>query len=568
MKDQLRALARTAFSGFFESELMLQGLPQVRLVIFVAVLVMLPAINLPLHVWTGYARAARLAPDTLVALMWPHKLMFVTFAMAATALVSLVIWDNVFPDRRDAFVIGHLPVRSSTVVAARLIAVSGLMLLIALGSALPSAFMYGVVAGGYSAGGIPRTVLAHFVTTMGASVFAFLLLLATQGLLLNLVPGRWVQRLMLVLQFLFVVASLEALLFMAPVTRAVERAAGDGLLAAWAAWLPPLWFLGLYETLAGVAWPIAGAASRAAASLAVLLPVAFGLYALTYARLMRRAVEAEDTERQARPGAASLAAAWLARQAVRAPVAEAVCRFTLVTLARSRKHRLLLTIFAGVGTTVATTGVLMPLTRRGARFDPSEPTQALLSFSIVLVFFLVVGLRFLFSIPVEPAASWMFRLTDGEDARHHVRGARAALVIAAVLPVVAALGPVHLLLWGPGVAAGHSLFLLAAGMLLCELELIGFQKVPFTCPYSPPIGRVRLLWPVGLVAFTTFSYTLAAIEAAALRSPQKYAVLMLAVFATAALAARWRESLIHEPPALVFEEEEEDAAVTLQLGSL
>jgi hypothetical protein len=105
-------------------------------------------------------------------------------------------------------------------------------------------------------------------------------------------------------------------------------------------------------------------------------------------------------------------------------------------------------------------------------------------------------------------------------------------------------------------------------MLLCELELIGFQKVPFTCPYSPPIGRVRLLWPVGLVAFTTFSYTLAAIEAAALRSPQKYAVLMLAVFATAALAARWRESLIHEPPALVFEEEEEDAAVTLQLGSL
>jgi hypothetical protein len=567
-RDQVRTLARATFSGFFESELMLQGLPQVRLVIFVAVLVMMPAIQLPLHVWGSYARAAFLAPESLPFLMWPHKLLFVTFAMVATALVSLVIWDNVFPDRRDAFVIGHLPIRSSTMVLARLLALAALMLLIALGSSLPSAFTYGVVAGGYSRGGILRTVAGHFLATLGASVFAFLLLLSAQGVLLNILSGRWVQRLMIVLQFALVVASLEALLFMAPVTRAVERAARQGELAAWAGWAPPVWFLGLYEAAVGGTWPIPGSAARAAAALIVLVPLAFGLYALTYARLMRRAVEAENTERTAAAGPSTIVASWLPRLATRDSIAEAVARFTLVTLARSRRHRMLLTIFAGVGTTVATTGVLLPLTRGGAHFDPWAADQSLLSFGIVLVFFIVVGLRFLFALPVEPAASWIFRLADGEDARRHVRGARAALVIAGVLPVVLLLLPLHVLLWGPLTALAHFAFAMAAGMLLAEAVLIGFRKVPFTCPYSPPIGHVRLLWPVGLVAFTTFSYTVAALEAAALRAPALYAGTMVVLVGATFATARWRESLIQEPPALIFEEEEEDAPVTLQLGAI
>jgi hypothetical protein len=568
MNDQIRTLARAAFSSFFQSELMLQGLPQVRLVIFVAVLVMIPAINLPMSVWGGYHRASLIDPVSLPLLMWPHKLLFVTFAMVATALVSLVIWDNVFPDRRDAYVIGHLPVRSSTVIVARLLAVGALMLLIALGSSLPSAFTYGVVAGGYSRGGILRTMFGHFFATLGASVFAFLLLLGVQGVLLNVVAGRWVQRLMLALQFVFVVASLEALLFMAPVTRAVERAARAGELAAWAQWAPPVWFLGFYEALAGGLWPIPGSASRAMASLALLLPIAFGLYALTYARLMRRAVEAENSERLAGINIFSAAATWLSRVLTRSPIAETVCRFSLVTLARSRKHRMLLTIFAGVGTTIATTGVLLPLTRRGAQFNPWQPDPPLLSFSIILVFFLVVGFRFLFAIPVDPPGNWIFRLADADDAKYHVRGARAALIVGGILPVLVLLLPLHAVLWGPAAAAAHSVFLFAAGALLADIVLVGFQKVPFTCPYSPPISRVRLMWPLGLVAFTTFSYTMAAIEAVALRAPKVYGVVLVLMIAGRIVISRWRESLVPQAPALMFEEEEEDSLTTLQLGSI
>lgn len=570
MKGQLRTLTRAVFEGFFESELMAPGLPQVRLAILVFVVLMVPATHVPMHVWTEYAIVARRTPHLLDLAMWPHKLLFVTFAMMTTAVVALAIWDSVFPDRRDAFVIGHLPIRARTIVAARLFALTGLMALIALGSAGPSAIVYGDVAGGYAAPGVFRTTAAHFVATMSASAFVFLLLLSVQGLMLNVVPGRWVQRAMLLLQFVFIVASLEALLLMPPIMRAMERAfrAGDLLDSPWTAWAPPAWYLGLYEVVAGTTRPVGHLALRGVVALTALLPFAFGMYALTYTRLMRRAVESPDVERPPRSALGQWGVRRLVPLVARSPVADAVCRFSLVTLARSRKHRLLLTLFAGVGTTVAAAGVLIPITR-GWTLTRAFAGDALLPFALSLVFFMVAGLRVLFSIPAEPGANWTFRLSDAEDTRLHGRGARAAMWLAGVFPVVLILLPFHVVLWGGTRALAHSVFVACAGALLVEAALFGFKKVPFTCPYSPPVGQLRLFWPLVIVAFTTFCYTLAAVEALALASLPAFAALVASVLAAWRATAWWRERrLIRTSALLVFEEPDGEQPITLALGGV
>lgn len=566
MTVQLRTLVRATFTGFFESELMPPGLPQVRLVIFAFVVVMFPATQLPLRAWQQYLAASRRTPEILDVLMWPHKLLFVTFAMVTTAVVALVIWDNVFPDRRDAFIIGHLPIRPRTIVGARLIALAGLMCLIALGSAAPSALFYGLVAGGYSDGGILRGVLAHFAATMGASIFAFLLLLALQGLLINLIPARWLQRAMVLLQFVFVVAALEALLFMPPIVHALERtmAPGSAMNSAWMTWAPPAWFLGLYEVLAGTRRPIDHLAIPAVAALTLLLPGAFGLYAFTFTRLMRRAVEARDADRVIHYR--NPLVDWVPTVLTRSSIAEAVCRFAMVTVARSRKHRLLLTIFAGIGTTAAAASALVSISR-GVRLVRTMTPEMVLPVGLVLIFFLVLGLRSLFAIPTEPSANWPFKLNDAADVRLHVRGASAALIGVGVLPVILLLAPLHVYALGAMRALGHSAVLLAAGLFLSEVVLRGFRRVPFTSAYSPPAARVRWMWPFWLAGYLIFSFTLSAIEGVLLHRFLPTAILVCALLLAADAVRRWREwDLGDAPQTLTFDEGEEDAPVTLELG--
>ena len=570
MNPQLRTLARATFGSFFESELMASGLPQVRLVIFAAVVLMIPATQLPMHAWYEYLVASRRSPEMLDILMWPHKLLFVTFGMVGTAVIALIIWDNVFPDRRDVFIIGHLPIPNRTVLGARLLALTALMGLIALGAALPSALFYGTVAGGYSRAGILRTIAAHFIATMGASMFSFLLLLCLQGLLINIVPGRWLQRAMVVLQFLFVVASLEALLFMFPVAEALRQAILPNAAApsAWMTWLPPAWFLGLYEALVGTSRPIRHLGLPAVASLACLLPFAFGLYVFTYARLTKRAVEGRDAQRDGflphREPLLSSAAAMLTRSSI----GQGVGRFAVMTIVRSRKHRLLLTIFAGVGTTAAAMGVLVPLSRR-VNLSTALSLETLLPVGLVLVFSLMVGQRTLFAIPAEPAANWVFKLNAADDARLYVRGASAAMMALSVVPVILMLAPVHVVVLGPLVAVYHSALLFAAGWLLAELVLNNFLRVPFTSAFNAPAARARWMWPFWLIGFSLFSFTLARVERFLLGRPLR-AGLLVALLGVAAFAVRlWRERGLHTTGRMLrFDDAEDDAPVTLELGGI
>ena len=564
---QLRTLTRATFASYFESELMPPGLPRVRLVVFAIVVLMFPATQIPMRAAVAYNAVSLKRPEILDLFMWPHKLLFITHAMVVTALVALVIWDNVFPDRRDAYIIGPLPIRPQTVVTARLLALCALMGLIACGSAAPSALFYGVVAGAFSPGGIPRSVIAHFLATMGASAFAFLLLLALQGILINMIPGRWIQRAMVLLQFVFLVASLEALLLMHPVVDALEKAMAPTGAASpsWMSWAPPAWFLGLYEVVSGTSRPVARFAIAAIVAIAVLLPLAFGLYAITYQRLTRRAIEERDSETVGGGVGREPALALLGSAMTRSTIASAVCRFTVLTLARSRKHRLLLTIFAGVGTTAAATSVLVPLSRHWRVASILTP-EMILPIGLVFVFFLVVGLRTLFAIPAELSANWLFKLSDAEDARRHLRGASAAMISMGVLPVLLLLAPIHLFALGVRVTVIHSALILAAGFLLCEITLSRFRRVPFTSAYNAPATRARVMWPFWLMGFSVFSFTLSEIEALLLGRPMRLAIL-LAVVTSAAFAVRWWRERDFDGQTVMFDDgEQEDAPVTLELG--
>src|SRR5690349_12721483 len=101
---------------------------------------------------------------------------YITYSMVGVGVISAVMWDALSFDRRDAMVLGPLPLRASTVIAAKLTALAALLLIVAFVVNVITAVPFSMVAGNHKAAiGVVRHFIAHMVATMTASVFVFCL---------------------------------------------------------------------------------------------------------------------------------------------------------------------------------------------------------------------------------------------------------------------------------------------------------------------------------------------------------------------------------------------------------
>jgi hypothetical protein len=281
---------------------------------------------------------------------------------------------------------------------------------------------------------------------------------------------------------------------------------------------------------------------------------------------VRRAIEAPDVD--ARPLALPRRMLHALRRVIapfrRGPyiaVAQATFDFIVSSLLRSRKHRLLLAIYAGFGCALVLAGGAIS-DRELAR---ALPSAALLSVPLVLVFFGIVGTRVLLAIPIELGANWIFQIAEREDREPYRHGTRAALLAVGAGPVLGASLPAYSLYWGPWIAVAHAVYVGILALLLAEVLLIGFCKIPFTCTYLPGNSNARLLWPLYIFAFTTYAYTMASLELVLLQHPRAFLIVLLV------LVAAWRATdlrnrhALARAPELIYEDEL-DSATTLNLG--
>src|SRR5438046_2310298 len=119
-------LARTFFYRSFESDLLPPGLPPVQMVIWGIAFLAAPGylMSFVLAIKYGHLSSAALADASL-----NDQLVFVTFGMMALGMVALIMWEAVFPDRRDVRILGMLPLSTRTHVLARIGAVAGVAVL-------------------------------------------------------------------------------------------------------------------------------------------------------------------------------------------------------------------------------------------------------------------------------------------------------------------------------------------------------------------------------------------------------------------------------------------------------
>jgi hypothetical protein len=484
-------------------------------------------------------------PGTASLSALSDRFLFIAGSIAISALATLMVWDALALEPRDAAILGPLPIAARTITRAKLTAalLFGGAITVALNivpSVLYPAFLT-VNIRGIHATTLLSLMAAHAVTVMMAGLLGFFAVLTIRGLLRVLLGERAFLRISSAVQSVLVVSTVTALL-LAPTVRGRDvREWVDGAGGGWAA-RPVLWYVSANERLAGHLLPdtpivpptrvtvttamrhdnsvardtyrallpgFARLAVLAWLSLPLAIAVALASFLWTNRRLPDRAVGQTSLSRVRR------GVRRMVEHARADPEIEAGFFFAWQTLTRSAPHRTVVAVAGALGVTHA----LLVLAQRSPLASPDVPA-GVLALSTGLLLALVSGLAYAVTVPAEPAASWTIRLAWGGDERRYLAGVKRAAMVLALI-VVLLLLPLHVALLGASTAVLHS----ACGMLFVaaalDVAFLPYRKLPFACSHQP-IQNPKFVWPAAFSGLLFVTYRFAAAERWALQTPTHF----------------------------------------------
>lgn len=556
---QFRLLSRDSVRRLLDSVLMSREADPVQFALWGLALVMTPPLISAVNKAAGYAFLIRADPALVERVVVADRLYFVVYGMLATALLAALTWDALFPDRADQEIVGVLPVRPRTLAAARFGAAAALGLGFAAAISVLPALLYTAASAVHpSVGSFPRVVIGHTVATTMACAFVFFALMSLRAIVALSAGERIAERLAIVLQVVTIVALVEVFLFLPGVLSSFVRQVLAGDLASSPA-LPPIWFVALFAWVAegrGSLTPYAGHA-MAATALSAALAVAVSL--LPAAWMGRRALETRAREHA---GGLIRVARFVASLGIRTAAVRGMFLFTVASLARSRRHALV--IASSVGLAIATCGLSLLSAAFHGRLRFDEPRYYLLALPLVFMFFAVFGLRACFAIPTEVEANWPFRLTQ-PSMHASVTASRLVIIVFGVTPIAVAWLLVTLVVWPVEVARATALMSFASGVMLTEIALVTWTKVPFATAHEPSLRALKSRWPWFVVALNLFGYRLADLQVGALSSVHGVTYYVLAMAGVVMAIRLWRRgALRRQQPTL--DAVDEDRFETLNLS--
>ncbi len=411
----------------------------------------------------------------------PDEYFFIVLSMTVTGAVAVWRWDAIFPDRRDYMNLVPLPISTRNIFLANLVAVVFLAGLIAVDVNAASCILFPAVveATQKSLLFFVKFALVHTLVVMLASVFAFSSVFALLGLLMAVLPASAFRRVSTYVRGVVVVYLVALLCTSFAVPDLLRSLKGPP--PAWATLTPACWFLGLCQLLNGRAGPALNQLSRLAfPGIALVAALALCAYALSYHRYFVRIAETTEVTGTDHTSQVSLWGVLLDRLALRTQFQRGCFRFVCKTLVRSEPHRLVLTAVAGLGLVLASQA-LMGAYEGSSGVRAAALSPGALSIPFVLSFLAIVGLRMVFDMPVELRANWIFQLMLDEDGQECERLARRVILILVLPPLLLIAFPPYVYLEGWMIAGLHTMPVVIWAVLLTNIALVRFRKLPFTC---------------------------------------------------------------------------------------
>jgi hypothetical protein len=487
-------------------------------------------------------------PVGFVAFVLQKVLSFISGTMLIIGLVTVVSWDAIFPDRRDAMVLGPLPVRPGTILAAKLAASCALLgiavaaLNFGMGTVLP-------IVMGRSVLGILRALFAWWFTMAAVTVFLYGAVLAVQGWTALLLPRRRFLQLSAILQLAAFALFLTQWIFQPDIAgmEAMGRAGGR-----WQAG----WFLCLALELDGRLPPdLAWMARRAWIAVGISTLAAGSSLLLCYLRTMKKTVEEPDLL----PGAGGrrLAMRW------GDGLTTAIVQFSIRSLGRSKQHRVIYAFFLAITFAIAVSTVKDVVTGHG----PRPLTTDFLMPTLVMMSLAVLGLRSVFSLPVSLKANWVLQVTQLRPSEEYLAATRRAMVVMAAGPVWLVVSALSLGLRPWHAVVEHLVLLALAGSILVDLSLLNVSKVPFACSYLPGKSNIQYMFWAFAVGFLPIAMEIANWEQWSFARGRRMAA-MLGIFGALALGSWLANRHRAREATLYYEEQEPEVITTLGLTGM
>ena len=447
---------------------------------------------------------AEIRPTNFEPTLRADTVLMIAVPMLIAGLIAVVIAPMMFPDETDYQVLTPLPVTHGHIFAARLCALAAIVAVGVVAINTITSIWFPFVSGGRRAHyPLGLRVVAHAIAATSGTVWVVSAVMALQGLTLLLSPAGWRRRVSFITQGGVLLGLLLSLPLVASLPAAdMSRAS---IQTSPLVWVPPVWFFNFEQ------WLLTGAeAERHAARAALWASLATGfVIAVSYMRLYRSAERLAGFSGAARARQSSGIGilGWAERKRLLPQATAAVVAFSILGMLRSRLHQIVLILIIGVGLALligqllTVTGMTTPVSS-----GPRAVVDAALAAPLLVALAITFALRAAFLLPLDRDATWIVRLTETPAERAPaLDGVAHVLRCAAVVPAVTV--AVILQSWALGgrwpLAVGLTI---VAVLVLVEVVLADWARIPFTCSYLP--GKRVMAYTLGVLfaAYAVFVY--------------------------------------------------------------
>jgi hypothetical protein len=556
---QLKNLVRHFFGRFFDSEVIATLHTEMHL-LFVQVVGLLVQPGL-LKVFLSITKYSYLAwfpvagrnREVLIDMHF-----FISISMILTGFVTAFEWDTLFPDNKDYYNLTSLPIKPRTVFFAKLIALSlfltvfhvainGIPTLLFPCIVFAKSFTPGTAGFHIPLGQISQYQVAQTVSLFFSTLFIFTSLITLRAIFLVIFPQKLIRIASRFTQLGVILLLLCALLSGGK----ADQFMADGNKLIY--YLPPFWFLGLYETMIGHDDAvIASLAKMACMAVTISGLLSIVTYTVSYQSSMRKGFQSAGIASYPRTRIKKIWTWLLHKTFLKQPIERASFHFLAQTAFRRQEHTLYWGSFVALGAAFAYSDLYALMS--GSIIDPSKHLMIQLSFPFVMFFFILVGLRFIFTVPADLQANWVFKIIDKHFLKRSFVGIHKFMLTAIIIPLLVIFAPCYLMIWPPAVVLGHIVYALILSLILIELLLFGFMKLPFTCSYLPGKAKIILLGPIYVLTCYLYSYGMTAVEQWVLKDVSNYLVFILISAIVLFLLYRRSALFLRQNSAILFEE--------------